>query len=158
MQSKQNHICALWWFQGFKSLTVEFSVGSSPAVQVASGNLWFSDLAGEWQEEMLLKNICQGCGAPCPVNYRRGCMDKTDFPALLQANWVFPPRGSFLLSGGGRHLCLCSETCYCCHEQHMLQRVTEGPAVQTYLTAESKEVPECGGRVVRLGTLSLRQF
>lgn len=27
-------------------------------------------------------------------------------------------------------------------------------AVQTYLTAESKEVPECGGGVVRLGTLS----
>lgn len=118
MQSKQNHICALWWFQGFKSLTLEFSVGSSPAVQVASGNLWFSDLAGEWQEEMLLKNICQGCGAQMKLTF-----------LLCYKQTGFSPHGrSFLLSGGGRHLCLCSETCYCCHEQHMRQRVTEGPS------------------------------
>lgn len=84
LQSKQNHICALWWFQGFKSLTVEFSVGSSPVVQVARGRLWVSDLAGEWQEEMLLKHICQG------VHGTAGDIAQMKLTLLFlpQANWI----------------------------------------------------------------------
>lgn len=124
MQSKQNHICALWWFQGFKSLTLEFSVGSSPVVQVASGRLWFSDLAVEWQE-MLLKNICQG------VQWTTGDVAGTQLTYLL---YLCPQRPA-PLSCWGWHLCLHSEMCYCCHERHMRgsRRVRE---VQTYLTAE----------------------
>lgn len=157
MQSKQNHICALWWFQGFKSLTLEFCVGSSPVVQVASGNLWFSDLAGEWQEEMLLENICQSCGAPaCAVNYRRWSTTETELTALPQANWTPPVFWrTVLLSGWGWHLCSRSETCYCCHEQHMRQRVTEGPSSSNlFNNRESKEVPECSSGVVCLWTLA----
>lgn len=140
MQSKQNHICALWWFQGFKSLTLEFCVGSSPVVQVASGNLWFSDLAGEWQEEILLENICQGCGAPaCAVNYRRWSTTETEFTALLQANWTPPPQ------------CFEGRCCYLVEADIFVHAVKRVPvamnntcgkgsrkvrAVQTYLTAE----------------------
>lgn len=51
MQSKQNRICALWWFQGFKSLAVEFTVWCSLMVWVAAGSGWFCELAGEWDEK-----------------------------------------------------------------------------------------------------------
>lgn len=49
--SKQNRICALWWFRGFKSLALEFSVWCCLVVYVASGRLWFCELAGEWHEK-----------------------------------------------------------------------------------------------------------